>query len=78
MSTKIRSVAGCAVHYCRFKRCIKTLANGAAIECARIRYWSTVITVKKKETLDPFEGTTRETFNYARKIYNGRVVREKN
>lgn len=53
ISTKIRSVAGCAVHYCRFKRCIKRLANGTAIERARIRCWTTVIAViaqyKKKK-----------------------------
>ena len=51
MSTKIRSVAGCAVHYCRFKRCIKTLANGAAIERARIRRWPTVIAIVKRKRI---------------------------
>lgn len=31
---KIRSVAGRAVYYCRFKRCVKTLADCTAIERA--------------------------------------------
>lgn len=47
ISTKIRSVAGCAVHYCRFKRCIKRLANGTAIERARIRCWTVIAVIAR-------------------------------
>lgn len=38
-SAKIRSIAGRAVHYCRFKRCVKTLADCTAIERAWVRCW---------------------------------------
>lgn len=42
-SAKIRGITGRAIHYCRFKRCVKTLADCTAIERAGVRRWRTTV-----------------------------------